>query len=371
MNEHATPAPEPNPSVPQFKVAGFWRRVFAFVIDYYLVTILVGIAGNTIEFLNIGLTLGQWNHVLPYAALIAYFAYFDSEKSKKPSIGKRITKIRVVGSSGKPITFKQALMRACLSVPTLMFNYWAPFPEFLASRIISTTIYTGGQLSLAYAFVINRKTRQGIHDILVGTYVVEGERAENFLPAISEFHKFATFLLLVPGLVLAIVIYVFPQSLPDFRWSLFSLPNQEEIEQVYVREGDNMQELARTIYALGGLETVNIDFYNSYSSSTSDRSEVFALQIAAPLANSCFQNKENCNEFAKKIAKETLSTYPNLNQFTHIRIVFVIGHNLVVTKGTETFVDMRSIDEWREIVDGSLEAQSATSSGVQQYKIDF
>jgi hypothetical protein len=106
---------------------------------------------------------------------MTYFGLLNSRIGRGQTLGKRIFKIRVVGTDGAPLPLPRALLRiAVMAVP--WFLNGAPFTAaLLASPLIyllSLAIFGLGSAML-YLVVFNRSTRQSLHDLVVDSYVVD------------------------------------------------------------------------------------------------------------------------------------------------------------------------------------------------------
>ena len=153
-------------------VSGFWRRLAAFAIDL----LLLGFAGffSGLFLFDFYMSLGPGAIFLGLIVSAAYFGLLNSTIGAGQTLGKRLMTIRVVNAAGNCISPLRSIARyLILSFPFwinktltvgLIVNFWL---VVLASVILSICF-----VSLAYLFVFNRRTRQSVHDLAVGTYVV-------------------------------------------------------------------------------------------------------------------------------------------------------------------------------------------------------
>ena len=134
--------------------AGFGRRLAAWVID----TVLLGIVSLIISVIIVGgdaddASRGAQVAVNTIAFAIAWGYYAGMESStKQGTLGKMILGIVVTDVDGQRITFMRATGR-----------------HF--AKIIS-----GLLLFIGYLMVIWTARKQGLHDIMAGTLVVQGKR---------------------------------------------------------------------------------------------------------------------------------------------------------------------------------------------------
>jgi uncharacterized RDD family membrane protein YckC len=156
-------------------IAGFWRRLFAFLID----STLLGIVGIVIGWVlfDFFVRLGGWGLVIGFVIALLYFALMNSNVSHGQTIGKRLMKIKVFDSSGSPLSISKSSLRfAVIGIP--FFLNGAPIPaEVLLSWfgfIISLAVFGLG-LSIVYLYLFNKRTRQSLHDLIIGSYVLNAD----------------------------------------------------------------------------------------------------------------------------------------------------------------------------------------------------
>ena len=140
--------------VPEFIYAGFWKRVVATILDgvatsfiliaVQLVSALLGIVLPTV------ITGGLYG-LSAIVVVALYYPLFESSKLQATP-GKYILEIQVINSTGGKISFLQALGR-----------YFA--------KILSYMLLAIGFIMAAFT-----EKKQGLHDMIANTYVVERRR---------------------------------------------------------------------------------------------------------------------------------------------------------------------------------------------------
>jgi uncharacterized RDD family membrane protein YckC len=120
--------------------ASFWKRLAAIIIDSIIIAAVFIFAAI---FLSV--------EIYYIIALFGSWLYFSLQESgpMQATVGKRAMKIKVVGENGERISFGKATGR-----------------HF--GKIISGFI-----LYIGYLMVLWDSRRQGLHDKLAGTYIVE------------------------------------------------------------------------------------------------------------------------------------------------------------------------------------------------------
>lgn len=153
-------------------IAGFWRRLGAFFLDCLLLGAIGAAAGLFLidEFVR----LGPWGRLLGFCVALPYFGALNSRLSGGQTLGKRLLKIKVVGRDGSPLSVPRSFLRFLpLGAPWFLNN-----AQFSDSVLLSPWLYVltvavfGIGLSVVYLYIFNRATRQSLHDIMVGSYVV-------------------------------------------------------------------------------------------------------------------------------------------------------------------------------------------------------
>ncbi len=104
----------------QMEYQGIGIRFVSLVIDSLIISIIFGALGNI---LGAGMMRqGSWSvGLLSFAFYIAYYTYLEGTRGQ--TIGKMITKIKVVREDGRPIDMQQAFKRNILRVIDGFFAY--------------------------------------------------------------------------------------------------------------------------------------------------------------------------------------------------------------------------------------------------------
>ena len=167
-----------DPNDPQLKqpksiISGFWRRLFAFFIDVIILGI-IGIGIGTL-FYDILAELGGWGRLLGFSIALLYFGLLNSSIGSGQTIGKRVLKIKVVDIDKKTISAPKSILRfMILGIPYFLNGALIP-PEILINTFVSLVlglVVFFGCGAIIYLFIFNRETRQSLHDLITGTYVV-------------------------------------------------------------------------------------------------------------------------------------------------------------------------------------------------------
>ena len=101
---------------------GIVIRLISLIIDSIIIGIIIGILGSII---GVGMMergmVPWWIGVFYFIIYIGYYTYLEGSKGQ--TIGKMITKIKVVREDGKPIDMNQAFTRNILRIIDGLFAY--------------------------------------------------------------------------------------------------------------------------------------------------------------------------------------------------------------------------------------------------------
>jgi len=166
MDEKTGTAPQLPP------VAGAWRRLFAFCLD----VLLLGALGWSVGLVAFDalVTLGNWGRAVGFTVALLYFGAMDSVLFAGRTVGKRLLDIKVVTASGQPLGVGLSTLRAAIFCVPYFLN-GAPIDTNANGRWLAyllSLIVFGVGISIVYLLLFNRHTRQSLHDLAVGAYVV-------------------------------------------------------------------------------------------------------------------------------------------------------------------------------------------------------
>jgi uncharacterized RDD family membrane protein YckC len=119
--------------------------------------------------------LGVWGRLLGFSIAMVYFGILNSAIGKGKTIGKRIMKIEVVDRAGNHLSVGRSFLRYAILGAPMFLNYAMIPPDVLLSPIgyLIGFILFGVGGGIIYLYVCNRRTRQSLHDLAVGSFVVK------------------------------------------------------------------------------------------------------------------------------------------------------------------------------------------------------
>lgn len=151
------------------------RRVGALVIDAAVLVSVGFVLGWVFE--SYFVELSVWARAIGFVIALLYFGVLNSELNNGQTIGKRLLAIRVVDLHNESIKLDVSLLRSLILI-TPFFVQGSGLPGALLHSFwiypVSLILF-GGLVSTAYLMVFNRRTRQGPHDWICKTFVVNVE----------------------------------------------------------------------------------------------------------------------------------------------------------------------------------------------------
>jgi uncharacterized RDD family membrane protein YckC len=161
------PAAEP-PKLPTRYIAGFWRRLFGYLIDIFLISIPCFLLGY--RFYGFFSGSNGWAAAIGLVITLPYFAILGSSTGKGQTIGQRLTGIEVVDAHGNHLALGKSLLRYSILLVSLGFAN-ALLPAYMAWPVGTALI------AIVYLYLFNTRTRQSLHDLATGSFVVEAPGA--------------------------------------------------------------------------------------------------------------------------------------------------------------------------------------------------
>ena len=316
-------AQAPSPAFPP--IAGFWIRLLAFTID----SLILGIFGQILAlvFSDFFYNIGPYGRPIGWAIALIYFGIFNSKLGSGQTLGKRLMKLAVRDGNNKTIGLWRSVARISIIIAPALFNGWAiPILQNAVINVILTVTVFGLGGALIYTMIFNRGTRQGIHDLLVGTYVVNLKGAP-----IEAFPKSARVHLVVFSIWCGLV---FIASIGMVSYTMLSAPkmSSSQDKSLYETLAENPNYFTVSI----GQE-ITSDMQGHHRT-TLDISVWYRGKISV---------KESW-AIIDDIAKIVLDSGIDLSGFDGMRITISSKYDIGFSTGYTKNTDAESITDWRE-----------------------
>jgi len=319
--EKASPAATgPAPMI----IAGFWRRVAAFLIDVLFIG-LVGFGSGYFLF-NFYMSLGLGGILIGLVVATAYFGLLNSSLGGGQTFGKRVLGTRVEDAAGNLISPGRSILRYLVLAFPFFLNKAVSDGLFanLWMGALAMIPVAAGFAAFTYLLIFNRHTRQMVHDLALRTYVV---RASSPRPALAPHmwrgHAIVVAVLCVLVLVLAaagslLVRIPFFQSMLTVRQAVMSTG---DVRAASVTGG--------TTYLVesGHLETTRV--------------LLILAHVKAPPASEQVK--------AAQLALLALQADPSISTYDRINVSISFGYDIGIASGVVTDQYSHTPDEWKQI----------------------
>ncbi|GAA61627.1 hypothetical protein P20652_3516 [Pseudoalteromonas sp. BSi20652] len=273
------------------------------IIDTLVLGVLGYVVGLFLE--DTFVQLGGWGRLIGFAVSITYFGVMNSSLSNCQTIGKKILNIKVVDSTNSTISLPKSFLRYSFLAVPFSLNGAQITNEALLSYLMYplSFIIFGGLLSISYLYIFNRVTRQSLHDLAVGTYVVNAEVSSGELPSVWKPH-----LAVVAGLfITATLIPVFTSDLTQSEPFKGLIATQKAI---------NSNDSVKYAGVTEGSTT--------FTSSDSGSKTTTYVNTQAFL----YKNNVDDSDTAKQLAQTIIKTYPESLNKDLIQVTLTYGYDI-------------------------------------------
>ncbi len=155
-------------------------------------------------------------HLIGLAVVLAYFGLLNSRVGSGKTLGKRLVGIAVRDEQNHPIGTGRSLLRISILALPALFQNWSPAAiRHTALAWVPVAVYLGVGAALSFTLLFNWKGRQGFHDLVCRTYVVElsgGPPTQGF-PQTARVYRVAAVGLVTLGVVVALALWLARQQI--------------------------------------------------------------------------------------------------------------------------------------------------------------
>jgi uncharacterized RDD family membrane protein YckC len=322
-------------TVPQdLTIGSLWRRIVAFALD----ATIVGVAASLIAFplFETFSHLGLWGRLVGFCMALPYFATLNSTIGNGQTLGKRWMRLQVVDMHGNTIPFWKSLCRyAVFAVPYYLNEISLPVTRtpWIVSSVISLVIFAVGGATF-YLVFFNRQTRQGIHDLAVGSYVAEADKIGPLkTQAIWKMHWMILGSLLV---VLSLATGILENKL--MKWGAFP----------------QMLEDVRLVENMEGVQHAGVQDLNWSNRSSGGKKKIFVINV--------FWTGKSADEeaFADRVVKLVLQNDPKVQEHDLLRVVITRGYDLGIAHAQFSHPFERTPADWKARLSGSSLGERST-----------
>jgi len=284
-------------------ICGFWTRIGALLVD----SLILGSIGVALGFFfeSTFVQIGSWGKLIGFSIAMIYFGMMNSAMFNGQTFGKKAFKIKVVDASNQVISVPKSMLRySILAVPFFVNGAQIHNDDLLTYLIyLFSILLFGGFFAIIYLYVFNRATRQSLHDLVVGTYVVNASASPKDTDKVWKLH-----LILVSG------VFIMAGLAPAF------VSNVDQSEQ--------FKSLLSTQEALNSIlpvKYVGITDSTKKTMSTNAKTRITTYVKASVYLN---ENVVDDRAFAEKLAQVVANTYPDSTDRNLIQVTLIYGYDI-------------------------------------------
>jgi uncharacterized RDD family membrane protein YckC len=289
--------------VQQNWIANFWRRIGAFFID----TLILGLVGFLLGLIleSVFVQIGGWGRLIGFVIALVYFGVMNSKLFDGQTIGKRLLNLRVVDSENQTISLVRSTLRYTVLATPFSLNGAQFSNEAMHSFLMYpvSLIIFGGLLSIIYLYIFNRVTRQSLHDLAVGTLVVNANIEKQELGKVWKTH-----------LVVVAILFVAAAIVPAFTGKL---AQNEPFKDMLAVQSALLKETEITYAAVTSSTTT--------FSSVNEGSKTTTYVTAQAVLSS---NNVGDVEFARQLASIVVKNHPETMNKDALRVTLTYGYDI-------------------------------------------
>ncbi len=289
--------------VKQRWIANFWKRIGALFVDTLILGLVGFLLGLVLE--STFVQISGWGRLIGFSIALTYFGLMNSKIFNGQTIGKRLLNLKVVDSNNQTIP----LIKSVLRYIVLAAPFYLNGAQFSSEALLSYLLYPlsmivfGGLFSIIYLYIFNRVTRQSLHDIAVGTLVVNANIEKQEVGKIWK-----------PHLVMVVVFFVAAAIVPAFTGRL---AQNEPFKDMLAVQSAISDEQGVT-YATVATGTTT---FSSVNEETKTATYVNAQAVLS-------SNKVSDVELARKLATIVVQNYPEAVNKDVLRITLKYGYDI-------------------------------------------
>lgn len=320
--------------LPPRAIGAVWRRFVAYAVDGLILGVL-GVGAGTAFFDELS-QLGIWGRLLGFCMALAYFASLDSKVGNGQTFGKRWLKLRMIDAQGNTISFAKTLLRSGIFiVPSFLYGLRLPetrTPWIVSAVVFVVVLWVGG--STLYLIIFDRNSRQGFHDLSVGSYV---SNADDTGPVGTTRTRMAKEQWVILGVLLVII-------------SVTAGVLNAKLEKT--PPFPQMRQDAELIERIGGVQKAHLGDRLSHSSSIEGAKKALVISV---ILKSKFLNQE---ALADEIARDLLQGDPNAQNYDQLSIRLFRGYDIGVAQRWNHQEFAHAPAEWRRRLLGAAPAHT-------------
>lgn len=286
-------------------ISGFWRRIGALFIDGLILSAVGFVLGFLLE--STFVEIGSWGRLIGFSISLVYFGVMNSVVSNGQTLGKRALNIKVVNSSNDTISISKSFARYTVLAIPFSLNGIHITNEALLSYLMYpfSFLIFGGFFAIIYLYVCNRVTRQSLHDLIFGTYVVNSEVDHQKVGIIWK-----------PHLLVVVILFVVSIIIPIYT------SQQAKVE--------SFEDLISTQKTINSFSTVTYSSVTSGSSIFASTSEDSQTKTTTYVNVQAFISEDNVADeaLARNLGEVVVNTYSESINKDVIKVTLTYGYDI-------------------------------------------
>lgn len=317
---------------PDRTIGALWRRLLAALID----ATIVGVIGFLIAlpFFETFSRLGGWGRLVGFCLAIPYYGLLNSRIGSGQTLGKRLMHLQVVNALGEAISFSKALLRfAFLGAPFFLNQMRLPLtrtPKFVF-HLTGIIVFGLGGITI-YLVLFNRHSRQGVHDLVAGSYVADAvKKGALRVEPMWKGHWVVIGALIVAGIIGGKILEAKILKLANFPAMFADI---------------------RLIEGMEGVQSVTINDLTTTAWPGPQKKTIYIVNV-------WWSGKKGEEEaFANRVASQILQHDAQVMERNLLRIVIVRGYDLGIAHAELTCHFDDTPANWKTKLCGSLTKES-------------
>jgi uncharacterized RDD family membrane protein YckC len=284
--------------------------------------------------------MGGQSMLVGFFIALLYFGLGNSAIFNGQTLGKKIVNLQVVDNEMETLSIQKSVLRALIfTVPYFFLNFkvdgWSEFSIFYMTKGIFFLTFL---ILLPIHLILNTPTRQAIHDLIMGTYVVSREAFPG-----QQLSKSKSLPTIITG-SLAIVILgliIFMNSGKNKISSTIEelKPLKEQIDKIDKIGNSSLSRNSSSFKKFGSDDYISKNEYLKLN-----------LSIRENLIYNLRPDNIEDLDFVKEAVRIILEDYSDINNLNYIQVNLIYGYNIGIYKSSNSIGFSNSIDNWREKV---------------------
>lgn len=308
-------------SVPEVAIASVRRRISAFGIDMFFLW-LIGMAAGAVLHAQFA-ALGNWGILVGMGITVLYFGLMQSHLRGGQSLGMHLLGLKLVSATGETLRLPAACLRAAIfCLPYFMNGVVINISADKQWLNLSLLVLLGGiMFSIYYLLLFNRRTRQSLHDLAVGAFVVRAGPGKLNLPTAAVWRGHAI-VIAAALIVLSGIALISRQFVP-------------------VAQFVSLLAVSAELQTLPGIQNAGFVSTTVLGASETSQQLMINAMVDPPLADT--------QALAQAVVELVLKRYPEASRQQTIGVAFRSGYNIGIASSWDMVYYAHTPEQWRAL----------------------